>query len=238
VDAPEFKELRYLEAGDKTALLDAVAGATGGRPSPRILEIGCGSGGVLLALAGRIPEAALLGVDISAANIAEAERRARENGHAERARFQLADYLATPLGPCDVIYADSVLHLLGSPASPLLRKLSGDLAPGGSLVCTLPDARLFNRVLWLLRRVFRLLRCKALDAFFLFLAKSLHAGTYSEAQLRDRIPYMYILPAFRLDAALRRQIAAAGLEIVAETLLPHVSPGQPGHRLLVCRKPS
>lgn len=232
----EFHSLRYLEAGDKSALLNAIVRAAKGWSSPRILEIGCGSGGMLLALSLRLPGAALLGVDISPANIAEACSRGQGSPHAQRVEFKHMDYLAQELGPQDVICADSVLHLLGSPARPLLARIAGDLAPGGMLVCTLPDGRLFNRTLWAMRRVFRLFRCAALDALFLFLAKRLHGGEYSDAQLRDRIPYMYILPAFCLDEDFRAQILAAGLSIESARTLPHASLGQPVHQLLICRK--
>ena len=68
-------------------LLDAVAPA----PGERILEVGCGNGGVALELARRVgPTGAVVGVDLSGPMLAVGRRRAEEAG-LPNATFEQAD---------------------------------------------------------------------------------------------------------------------------------------------------
>lgn len=60
----------------------------------RILDLGTGSGCVLLAILKDWPEATGLGVDISAGAVAAARENARRLGLAERAKFQVGDWCA------------------------------------------------------------------------------------------------------------------------------------------------
>ena len=63
-------------------------------PHHRVLDIGCGWGGLALYLAGVAGVAEVLGVTLSQEQIARAEDRARAAGLANRARFALTDYRA------------------------------------------------------------------------------------------------------------------------------------------------
>ena len=56
----------------------------------RVLELGCASGGNILPLAGRMPQAEFTGVDFSGVQIGEAERLAREYG-VKNIRFEQMD---------------------------------------------------------------------------------------------------------------------------------------------------
>ncbi|MDB5456762.1 MAG: class SAM-dependent methyltransferase [Caulobacter sp.] len=64
------------------------------RPDHRVLDIGCGWGGLALYLAGVGGVADVLGVTLSQEQIARACRRAADRGLADRARFALTDYRA------------------------------------------------------------------------------------------------------------------------------------------------
>lgn len=59
-------------------------------PNPRVLDLCTGSGCIAIAIAKKIPEAAVLGTDKSETAMAYALRNARENG-AENVRFLLGD---------------------------------------------------------------------------------------------------------------------------------------------------
>ncbi|MGY1780641.1 class I SAM-dependent methyltransferase [Geodermatophilus sp. SYSU D01036] len=63
-------------AGFDAALFDAAAIG----PADRVLDVGCGTGGTTRAAARRAPAGAVLGVDLSAAMLAVARRRAAEEG--------------------------------------------------------------------------------------------------------------------------------------------------------------
>lgn len=63
------------------------------KPHHRVLDIGCGWGGLALYLAG-LAGVDVLGVTLSEEQIARAQRRAQAAGLSERARFALTDYRA------------------------------------------------------------------------------------------------------------------------------------------------
>lgn len=71
-----------------------------------ILDLGTGSGCLLLALLSELPLATGLGVDISAGALATVRQNARRLGLAGRARFAAADWGRGLKGPFDVIVAN------------------------------------------------------------------------------------------------------------------------------------
>ena len=80
-------------------------------PRPRVIDIGCGTGHVTVALARRLPGVAFLGVDVSVAALEQARAHAEAVGFTE-VRFEQAD-VAVPLqrlGRFDVVLALGVLH--------------------------------------------------------------------------------------------------------------------------------
>ena len=81
-------------------------GAVPGGAAPRILDLGTGSGAILLALLRAVPNAVGLGVDISPAALEVANRNAARLGLGARATFQRSHWLSEIDGPFDVIVAN------------------------------------------------------------------------------------------------------------------------------------
>ena len=77
-----------------------------GRPGLRLLDVGTGSGAVLLALLSELPSATGLGSDISQAALEVARANASRLGLSGRADFQLADGLAGIEGPFDLLISN------------------------------------------------------------------------------------------------------------------------------------
>ena len=69
-----------------------IAAALDGRPAGRVLDLGTGSGALLVTLLAEWPDARGLGTDASAAALAVAARNAERHTVAERAAFRLADW--------------------------------------------------------------------------------------------------------------------------------------------------
>jgi release factor glutamine methyltransferase len=91
------------------AVLEALACAGAAGRSPRILDLGTGTGAILLALLSRMPEAGGLGIDIAP----DAVRQARENAQAlalaDRAEFRTMDLMRGTLSDCPGIPFDVVV---------------------------------------------------------------------------------------------------------------------------------
>lgn len=75
-------------------------------PFDRVLDLGTGSGCILLSLLAARPGARGVGTDISAAALAVAEENARSLGVAERCRFQRADWFGGLEGRFDLIVSN------------------------------------------------------------------------------------------------------------------------------------
>jgi 2-polyprenyl-3-methyl-5-hydroxy-6-metoxy-1,4-benzoquinol methylase len=122
----------------------------------RILEVGCGTGALSVHLALR--GALVTGIDVSAENVSLAQRRARANGVADRARFTAVpvEDVDEPDGTYDAIIGNQVLHHFElEEAMPNIRRL---LRPGGRAVfcepvLLLPDAMRDLRDTPLVKRV-------------------------------------------------------------------------------------
>ena len=101
-------------------------------PGSRVLEAGCGVGAPTLTLAQRSPAARFTSVDVNAASVAEAKRRADLAG-ITNVEFARGDLLALPYeASFDHVFVCFVLEHLARPVEALasLRRL---LKPGGTL---------------------------------------------------------------------------------------------------------
>jgi SAM-dependent methyltransferase len=104
----------------------------------RILDVGCGTGHTVIALASHFPDSEFLGIDLVAENVASAETRARD-AKVDNVSFTQVDLerqIPAAVGRFDVVLCLGVLHHLT------------DLRAGFDNCCSLlgPDGRL---VLWL-----------------------------------------------------------------------------------------
>ncbi len=99
----------------------------------RVLEAGCGVGAQTVTLAANSPSALITSVDISAASIAEAEKKTTALG-LKNVRFQQADILRLPFSPgaFDHVFLCFVLEHLNDPLTALLA-LKAVLKPGGTI---------------------------------------------------------------------------------------------------------
>jgi len=86
------------------SVLDAVRGREG--EPLRIIDLGTGTGCILIALLSELPSAYGVGVDISHAALATARSNARRNGVGARARFVQADWLAGIDGRFDIVVSN------------------------------------------------------------------------------------------------------------------------------------
>lgn len=116
-------------AGLTEAVLEAAAPAAG----DRVLDLGCGAGGLAIPFAGRVPGGAVTGIDVSEPMIAVARRRAAEAG--ADVRFVVGDAVECPLEPGSF---DLLVSRLGAMffADPVLAfgSLRRALAPRGRIV--------------------------------------------------------------------------------------------------------
>jgi len=201
-----------------------------------VLDVGCGTGSLVFLLARELPGAVLTGIDVSIPNIraAEAQRATLDAATASRVRFERADYLARPPVRVDAVMSDGVLHLIPGDTRALFARLAGDLRPGGVLVVCMPYDCAYNYAFAMLRRVLRLARSRALDAFILQTGRVLHGREMSDEGLRERVPYMYIPPQRLAGRRLRETIApSVGLRLITRYPMPSTSLSQLKHEVLV-----
>jgi cyclopropane-fatty-acyl-phospholipid synthase len=100
----------------------------------RLLDVGCGWGGMLLHAAGRCGVSAV-GVTISRRQAELARERVREAGLADRVEIRLADYREVADGPYDAIASIGMFEHVGrSQLDVYFRRLRALLRPGGRLL--------------------------------------------------------------------------------------------------------
>jgi len=99
----------------------------------RIEDLGCGPGNSTELLRARWPDAQLVGVDSSADMLRRARQVLPDVSFVEA---DLADY--EPAAPCDLLFANAVLHWLPDHTR-LVPRLFSALRPGGVLALQMPD---------------------------------------------------------------------------------------------------
>ena len=120
------------------AVFDALAVGAG----RRVLDVGCGTGGGVRALATRFPEVGrVVGIDKSETMIAEARARTEAAGaHDSPVEFGVADAheLPFPDGSFDAAFSLRVFEIVGEPRR-ALAEMARVLRPGGRIVVNGPD---------------------------------------------------------------------------------------------------
>lgn len=128
--APIYDPTRWLFLFGRSALLRRLAAG----PAPRhVLEVGCGTGRNLEALARQFPNAHLTGVDLSPAMLARAERKL--HGCGARVRCLRNGFRAAlPLDPpCDLVLFSYALTMMNPGWEEALRTAAAQLSAGGRI---------------------------------------------------------------------------------------------------------
>jgi ubiquinone/menaquinone biosynthesis C-methylase UbiE len=118
------------------AVFDALGVGEGGR----VLDVGCGTGGGVRALATRFPDVGkVVGIDKSETMVAEAQART-DAGACARVEFRVADAhdLPFPDASFDAAYSLRVFEIIGEPRR-VLAEMVRVLRPGGRVVVNGPD---------------------------------------------------------------------------------------------------
>jgi len=201
-----------------------------------VLDVGCGTGDAVLALAAARPRARFTGVELSPDSVHIAEARGEHTGLLDRTSFRAGDYTGIDLGRFHLVVADGVLHLIPGSTRELLAKVASELRGGGLLVVNMPYRSAYNLALSTVRLALRAVRGGWLDRVGMAVARALHPDV-SEELLRERLIYAYIPPerlgGAGLDSAMERE---HGLRLVARRKMAPASPAQLRHHLSVYRR--
>ncbi|WP_209306361.1 class I SAM-dependent methyltransferase [Blastococcus sp. CT_GayMR19] len=109
-------------------------GQAGVRPGHRVLEIGCGTGNLLLAAKRSQPAATVVGVDPDLTALARAQRKAHRRGLAVQLDRGYADELPYADDSVDVVLSSFMLHHVPADRrEPAMREVRRVLRPGGAL---------------------------------------------------------------------------------------------------------
>jgi SAM-dependent methyltransferase len=121
----------YFTTADRDALLESL----GARPGDRLLDLGCGVGGIALEVH-RLTGAAVVGIDLSPHAVASAARRAESAGMGDTVTFAQGDLARPPRVDAAGAYAVDSLMFVPDLAD-ALRGVGDALRPGGRLFATM-----------------------------------------------------------------------------------------------------
>src|SRR5687768_2037949 len=122
----------------------------------RVLEIGCGTGNLLLLAKQTQPAATVVGVDPDLAALARASRKARRRGLAVQLDRGYADELPYADNSVDVVLSSFMLHHVPADRrEQAIREVRRVLRPGGALQLVDIDAAAGHADGWIARRAHR-----------------------------------------------------------------------------------
>jgi ubiquinone/menaquinone biosynthesis C-methylase UbiE len=101
-------------------------------PASRVLDVGCGTGELLMRLRAKYPDALLAGLDPVAEMLAVAKDKLSGK---EDMRIGYADALPWASGSFDVVVSCNMFHYISHPVA-ALQEMARVLRPGGALVLT------------------------------------------------------------------------------------------------------
>lgn len=129
-DAVEYDAMDHSEPNRAFVQRLVELGASG-----RMLDIGTGPGRIPLLVCGQVPDAHVVGVDLSRHMLEIAERHRRDSPHRERLEFHMADAkgLAFADESFDAVFSNTILHHMPDPR-PFLQGARRVLRPGGVLL--------------------------------------------------------------------------------------------------------
>jgi len=229
--AGRYETLRRVADRVSQAVLECLKD----REDPVVIEIGCGTGETSLAIARARHDSQVIGLDISAINIAVANDAKAGSALETRVTFVTADFMRWQSPEADLIFGESVLHLIEANTADLIQKLTSSLRPGGQLVFTIPRDCVRNDVLFLLRRAWSTLPREAADRVALVLARKVYPSL-PENLLRDRLGYLRLIPERTDGEELRKLLRSNGLSPVYWEIWPVTTLVQPSHSFSIWRK--
>ncbi len=127
---------QYLNKLDDTLVDQFIRlGARQGPPRGRLLDVGCGPGGIALKIARRCPSLEVVGVDRASRMVASARAEAAAGGLGSRAAFSVGDgnSLPFPAASFNYLLSNSVLHHLENPVA-VFNEMRRVARPGASIL--------------------------------------------------------------------------------------------------------
>jgi trans-aconitate 2-methyltransferase len=231
-----FNSLSYSALSEEPNEITEILKKYASKDILRILDLGCGTGNNLLHITNLFPNAELIGVDISAMNIQTAQLKKEKLNLGHSIQFHACDYLNLSIKSFDIMYADSVLHLISAHDEILYQKISQDLNLNGLFIATIPDDCFYNRVLILMRRVLKRCRSQFLDKMILRIAKFIYPSV-DQKILMERVHYMYIIPKRMNSAAFRKKLKNNyHLTTIEIKRCKSTSIAKPKHSLIILQK--
>lgn len=228
-----FEERRFTSSEESARpLIQAIEALKIDWPNCRSLEIGCGTGFLAAKISKDLNPKELLAVDISKANIEAANAK---YGNLPRLHFHIANYFSSSLGKFDLIFADSVLHLMPGSDMDLARKMAADLNAGGLLVVTMATDSKANSVRFFFRKLFQKMNWAWLDRVILSIATKIYPE-WQRDELLDRMDYLRIIPHRLAGKSFFATLADSGLGLQSRNALVGTSLFKPDHEILIFKR--
>jgi trans-aconitate 2-methyltransferase len=224
----------YAKPEVNSSLIECALPLIADRPNARVLDLGCGSGALAIAVALARRDINVIALDISPANVAKATEAASAAGVGDRVKAICGDYLTIPQQKYDLILSDSVLYILAGGDRSLAARLFGDLTHKGLVVAITPIESTSNRLRVMFRRFWRIMP-RAADRIVLALAKMVYPKVPIEV-LADRIPYLRVLPVRLYGPAMKAAFERENLEVFHVASWPNESVAKLTHALVVWRQ--